>query len=112
MQALADYFTSQFFEIITGRCIKIKVLEYSLYILLLNDNPRNLDNIVPVVLNERVHAFKQSLADNIYKQMKEHYRIIPGVFKINQILPFSKILDQPIIVNNWGMLDFHEPGAA
>ena len=60
-------------------------------------------------LNERVHAFKQSLADNIYKQMKEHYRIIPGEFKINKVLPFSKILEQSIIVNNWGTLDFHEP---
>ena len=60
-------------------------------------------------LNERVHAFKQSLADNIYKQMKEHYRIIPGEFKINRVLPFSKILDQQIIINNWGTLDFHNP---
>lgn len=60
-------------------------------------------------LNERVHAFKQSITDNIYKQMKEHYRIIPGEFKINKVLPFSKILPQPIIVNNWGTLDFHEP---
>ena len=60
-------------------------------------------------LNERVHAYKQNLADNIYKQMKEHYRIIPGEFKINKVLPFSKILDQPIIINNWGALDFHEP---
>ena len=69
----------------------------------------NAPDITEDDLNERVHAFKQSLADNIYRQMKEHYRIIPGVFKINQILPFSKILDQPIIVNNWGMLDFHDP---
>ena len=60
-------------------------------------------------LNERVHAFKQSLADNIYKQMKEHYRIIPGEFKINKVLPFSQILPQPIVVNNWGSMDFHEP---
>lgn len=60
-------------------------------------------------LNERVHAFKQSIADNIYKQMKEHYRVIPGELKINKVLPFSKILDQPIIVNNWGTLDFHDP---
>ena len=60
-------------------------------------------------LNERVHAFKQSLADNIYKQMKEHYRIIPGEFKINKVLPFSKIHEQHIIVNNWGYRDFHEP---
>ena len=41
--------------------------------------------------------------------MKEHYRIIPGEFKINKVLPFSQILPQPIIVNNWGSLDFHEP---
>lgn len=60
-------------------------------------------------LNERVHALKKSLADNIYKQMKEHYRIIPGEFKINKVLPFSRILNQNIIVNNWGTLDFHEP---
>ena len=60
-------------------------------------------------LNERVHTFKQSIADNIYKQMKEHYRIIPGEFKINKVLPFSKIFDQNIIINNWGTLDFHEP---
>lgn len=60
-------------------------------------------------LNERVHAFRQSLVDNIYKQMKEHYHIIAGEFKISKVLPFSKILDQPIIVNNWGTLDFHEP---
>lgn len=60
-------------------------------------------------LDERVHAYKKILSENIYKQMKEHYRIIPGEFKINKILPFSKILDQPIIVNNWGTLDFHDP---
>lgn len=41
--------------------------------------------------------------------MKEHYRIIPGEFKINKVLPFSKILDQHIIVNNWGFRDFREP---
>lgn len=60
-------------------------------------------------LNERVHPYKQSIADNIYKQMKQHYTIIPGEFKINKILPFSKILDQNVIVNNWGTLDFHDP---
>lgn len=60
-------------------------------------------------LNERVHAFRKSLADNIYKQMKEHYRIISGEFKINKVLPFSQILPQQIIVNNWGLRDFHEP---
>ena len=69
----------------------------------------NAPGITDDDLNERVHAYKQSLGDNIYKQMKEHYRIIPGEFKINKVLPFSKILDQPIIVNNWGTLDFHEP---
>ncbi|MDE5773949.1 MAG: hypothetical protein K2H86_05780, partial [Muribaculaceae bacterium] len=70
---------------------------------------RNAPGISDDDLNERVHAYKQSISDNIYKQMKEHYRIIPGEFKINKVLPFSKILDQPIIVNNWGTLDFHEP---
>ncbi|MCH5223354.1 MAG: DEAD/DEAH box helicase family protein [Muribaculaceae bacterium] len=60
-------------------------------------------------LNERIHPFRKSIAENIYKQMKEHYAIIPGEFKINKVLPFSKILDQPIIENNWGHRDFHEP---
>lgn len=41
--------------------------------------------------------------------MKEHYRIIPGEFRINKVLPFSKILGQNIIINNWGTRDFHEP---
>lgn len=69
----------------------------------------NTPGITEDDLNERVHAFKQNLTDNIYRQMKEHYRIIPGTFKINKVLPFSKILDQHIIVNNWGYRDFHEP---
>ncbi|MDE5572669.1 MAG: DEAD/DEAH box helicase family protein [Muribaculaceae bacterium] len=60
-------------------------------------------------LNERVHAYKKILAENIYKQMKAHYRIIPGEFKINKVLPFSKILEQFKIKNNWGILDFHAP---
>lgn len=60
-------------------------------------------------LNELVHPYKQILADNIYKQMKQHYRIVPGEYKINKVLPFSKILDQPIVVNNWGQLDYHDP---
>lgn len=60
-------------------------------------------------LNERVHTYKQSVVDNIYKQMKEHYRIISGEFKINKVLPFSKILDQHIIITDNGYRDFHEP---
>lgn len=69
----------------------------------------NAPGITDDDLNERVHAFKQSLADNIYKQMKEHYRIIPGEFRINKVLPFSKIQDQHIIVNKWGFRDFNKP---
>lgn len=69
----------------------------------------NAGNISDDELNERVHPYRQMLADNIYKQMKQHYRIIPGEYKVNKILPFSKILDQPIIVNNWGQLDYHDP---
>lgn len=60
-------------------------------------------------LNERVHPYQQMIADNIYKQMKRHYRIEPGEYKVNKVLPFSKILDQPILVNNWGELDYHDP---
>ncbi len=60
-------------------------------------------------LNERVHPYSQILADNIYKQLKQHYRIVPGEYKVYKVLPFSKILDQPILVNNWGELDYHDP---
>lgn len=69
----------------------------------------NAQDISEDDLNERVHTFRQNIADNIYRQMKEHYRIIPGEFKINKVLPFSQILPQQIIVNNWGLRDFHEP---
>ena len=88
---------------------EISDLLYKLVVQAIDAIKRNAPGISNDDLNERVHAFKQSLADNIYKQMKEHYRIIPGEFKINKVLPFSKILDQPIIVNNWGTLDFHKP---
>ena len=70
---------------------------------------RNAPGISVDDLNERVHTYKQSLSDNIYKQMKEHYSIFPGEFKINKVLPFSKILDQHIIINDWGYRDFHDP---
>ena len=60
-------------------------------------------------LNERVHAFRQAVADNIYKQIKAHYRIVPGGAKVVKIYPFSKIPDRHIVVNDWGTLDFHEP---
>lgn len=41
--------------------------------------------------------------------MKEHYHIISGDFKVNKVLPFSRMLDQSIVITNWGMLDYHEP---
>lgn len=69
----------------------------------------NAGNISDDELNERVHPYRQIIADNIYKQMKQHYRIVPGEYKVNKVLPFSKILDQPIIINNWGQLDYHDP---
>ena len=53
-------------------------------------------------LNERIHPFRTNIAENIYRQMKEHYTIKLGEFKINHILPFQKLLDQAIIENNWG----------
>lgn len=69
----------------------------------------NAGSIADDELNELVHPYRQILADNIYKQMKQHYRIVPGEYKVNKILSFSIILDQPIIVNNWGQLDYHDP---
>lgn len=63
-------------------------------------------------LNERIHPFRKGIAENIYKQMKEHYTIIPGEFKINKILPFQKILDQSLIENNWGNRDYNLPAVS
>ena len=62
-------------------------------------------------LNERIHPFRKNIAENIYKQMKEHYSVIPGEFKINKILPFQKILDQSLIENNRGHREFRLPAA-
>ena len=60
-------------------------------------------------LNERVHAYRKRIAADIYRQMKEHYRIIADERRVCKVYPFSKILDQPIVMNSWGTLDFHEP---
>lgn len=68
----------------------------------------NVPGIAEDSLNELINSYRQNLANDIYKQMKEHYRIIPGDFKITKVLPFTRILDQSIIVNNWGIRDFHE----
>ncbi len=88
---------------------EISDLLYKLVGQAINALRNNTPGISDDDLNERVHSLKHSLANNIYKQMKEHYRIIPGEFKINRVLPFSKILDQHIVVNDWDTLDFHEP---
>lgn len=69
----------------------------------------NAGNISDDELNERVHPYRQLLADKIYKQMKQHYSIVPGEYKVNKVLPFQKMLNQQIIVNNWGQLDYHDP---
>lgn len=88
---------------------EVSDLLYKLVAQAINAIRSNAPGISDDDLNERVHAFKQSITKNIYKQMKGHYRVIPGELKINKVLPFSKILDQHIVVNNWGILDFHEP---
>ena len=88
---------------------EISDLLYKLVGQAINALRNNTPGISDDDLNERVHSLKHSLANNIYKQMKEHYRIIPGEFKINKVFPFSKLLDQHIVVNDWDTLDFHEP---
>ena len=70
---------------------------------------RSIPGITEDDLSELVGTLKQNLANNIYKQMKEHYHIISGDFKVNKVLPFSRMLDQSIVITNWGMLDYHEP---
>lgn len=72
----------------------------------------NTPGITDDDLNERVHVFKKNIAGDIYRQMKEHYRISTGDIKISKVLPFSKIRDQHVIVNSWGRRAFHEPTPA
>lgn len=51
---------------------------------------------------EKVNAYKELLADNIYRQMKEHSHIERDNVPPKRVLPFSRILDQHLVENEFG----------
>lgn len=51
---------------------------------------------------EKVNAYKESLADNIYRQMREHSHLERDNVPPKRVLPFSRILDQHIVENEFG----------
>lgn len=48
---------------------------------------------------EKITAYKELLAGNIYKQMKEHFHTEQEQQQPQRVLPFSKIIDQHVIVD-------------
>lgn len=102
--ALIDYDDVDYDEISD---LLYKLIGQAIDALKLQNNIENDDE-----LNERIHPFGKSIAENIYKQMKQHYTVIPGEFKINKILPFQKILEQSLVENNWGNRDYHLPAVS
>ena len=57
MQALTNNFSIQLCEGITLRGIKVEVIEEGFYLLLLNYNSRNFDNIFLEVFNNNIDNF-------------------------------------------------------
>lgn len=51
---------------------------------------------------DKVHTFKEPLARNIYQQMCAHSHVEKDPQPPKRVLPFSRILDQHIIVNEYG----------
>ena len=51
---------------------------------------------------EKVNVYKESLADNIYRQMKAHAHLERDEMPPKRVLPFSRILDQHLVENSYG----------
>lgn len=51
---------------------------------------------------EKVNAYKESLADNIYRQMREHSHLERDNVPPKRVLPFSRMLDQHLVENEFG----------
>ncbi len=51
---------------------------------------------------EKVNAYKESLADNIYRQMNEHSHLEHDSVPLKRVLPFSRMLDQHLVENEYG----------
>lgn len=50
----------------------------------------------------KVNAYKESLADNIYRQMNVHSHLEHDEVPFKRVLPFSRILDQHLVENEFG----------
>ncbi|MDE6749809.1 MAG: hypothetical protein K2K21_12220, partial [Lachnospiraceae bacterium] len=51
---------------------------------------------------DKIHTYKEPLARNIYQQMYAHSHVEKDPQPPKRVLPFSRILDQHIIVNEYG----------
>lgn len=51
---------------------------------------------------EKVNAYKESLADNIYRQMRVHSHLERDNVPPKRVLPFSRMLDQHLVENEFG----------
>lgn len=51
---------------------------------------------------EKVNAYKESLADNIYRQMSNHSHLERDNVPPKRVLPFSRMLDQHLVENEFG----------
>ena len=63
---------------------------------------RNSPNTTDDEVAEKVNAYKELLADNIYRQMREHSHIERDEMPPKRVLPFSRILDQHLVENEFG----------
>lgn len=51
---------------------------------------------------EKVNAYKESLADDIYRQMREHSHLEYENVSPKRVLPFCRMLNQHLVENKWG----------
>lgn len=62
----------------------------------------NLPNATDDEVAERVNAYKGSLAENVYCQMREHSHLERDHVQPTRVLPFSRMLDQHLVENEFG----------
>lgn len=63
-----------------------------------SNSPYTIDDEIA----EKVNAYKDSLADNIYRQMSDHSHLERDNVPPKRVLPFSRMLDQHLVENEFG----------
>ena len=97
-------------DILVARLIDYDDVDYDAYSDLLyklaeqavNAIQRNSPKTTDDEVAEKVNAYKEFLADNIYRQMREHSHIEHDKMSLKRVLPFSRILDQHLVENEFG----------